>query len=389
MRATSAGAARDEPTQDGFSRYQSTVRARPSSSDVPRSPPEQPLRLLRRADVPRHLARPLGDVLLQRRRLAAQLQHEVGDLRHRRVPPRRDVDHLAVHRRRVRLDHRLDRLRVVLDVEPVTARRPVTVHRQRLTGQRLEDEARDHLLRMLARAVVVERPHDHDRQVVRRAVRERQPIRPRLRRRVGAARVQRMLLVHRSPLRGAVHLAGRDQDEALDRLLADRIQQHASPLHVRRHELGCALGDRLLHVRLRRGVHDHVHPADDLPHERFVADVAVHEREPLVRADVAQVLEVPGVGQRVERDHLVRRRLQQVADERGRDEARPAGDEDSFHSSRSIVYSGLPSTSRWMRARYSPTSARMNPCTPRTKTTAAPPKSGPGKSDSTIQYATP
>jgi hypothetical protein len=39
----------------------------------------------------------------------------------------------------------------------------VAVDRQRLVGQRLRDEARHDLLGVLARAVVVERPHDHDR----------------------------------------------------------------------------------------------------------------------------------------------------------------------------------------------------------------------------------
>ena len=56
-------------------------------------------------------------------------------------------------------------------------------------------------------------------------------------------------------------------------------------------------------------------------------------------------------------------------------------------SSRSMAYRGLPSTSRWIRPRYSPTRARTKPCTPSTKITAAPRSSGPGKFDSLIQYA--
>ena len=54
-------------------------------------------------------------------------------------------------------------------------------------------------------------------------------------------------------------------------------------------------------------------------------------------------------------------------------------------SSRSIVYSGRPETSRWIRPRYSPTSARMNPWTPRTNRIATPPNSGPGKFERSIQ----
>ena len=136
-------------------------------------------------------------------------------------------------------------------------------------------------------------------------------------------------------------------------------------------------------------------PVDELGDERGVADVAVDEREPLVAHHVGEVLEVAGVGERVERDHLVPGLRQEVADHVRRDEAGAAGDENALHgrpivpargqSSRSIAYSGRPSTSRWMRPRYSPTSASTNPCTPSTKITAAPRNSGPGKFDSPIQ----
>ena len=47
------------------------------------------------------------------------------------------------------------------------------------------------------------------------------------------------------------------------------------------------------------------------------------------------------------------------------------------YSSRSMAYSGRPSTSRWMRPRYSPTRASTKPCTPSTKITAAPRKQRP------------
>src|SRR5207247_514601 len=57
--------------------------------------------------------------------------------------------------------------RVVVDIEEVAARVAVAVDRQRLTGERLRDEAWDHLLRVLARGVVVERADEHDREPVR------------------------------------------------------------------------------------------------------------------------------------------------------------------------------------------------------------------------------
>ena len=90
---------------------------------------------------------------------------------------------------------------------------------------------------------------------------------------------------------------------------AHRVEQYARPLDVRGDELGGPLEDRLLHVRLGGRVDDHVDLLHDRADERLVPDVALDEREPLVRADVGEVLEVAGVGQRVERDDLVRRRL--------------------------------------------------------------------------------
>ena len=71
-------------------------------------------------------------------------------------------------------------------------------------------------------------------------------------------------------------------------------------------------------------------PVDELGDERGVADVAVDEREPLVAHHVGEVLEVPGVGERVERDHLVPGVRQQVADHVRRDEAGAAGDENAL-----------------------------------------------------------
>ena len=83
-------------------------------------------------------------------------------------------------------------------------------------------------------------------------------------------------------------------------------------------------------MRLGGGVDDHVHFRDDLANEIRVADVAVHERVPLVRGDRGEVVHAARVGERVEGDDLVRRRLEDVAHEVGRDESRAAGDEYAF-----------------------------------------------------------
>ena len=85
----------------------------------------------------------------------------------------------------------------------------------------------------------------------------------------------------------------------------DRVEQDLGAFHVRRHELGRALLDRLLDVGLGRGVDDDVDAVDELGHQIGVADIAVDERESLVAHHVGEVLEVAGVGQGVERHHLV------------------------------------------------------------------------------------
>ena len=97
---------------------------------------------------------------------------------------------------------------------------------------------------------------------------------------------------------------------------ADRVEQDLRPLDVRRHELRRALLDRLLDVRLGRGVDDvddrlldvrlgRVTITSTARASRRVADVAVDEREPLVAHHVGEVLEVARVGERVERDDVV------------------------------------------------------------------------------------
>src|SRR4029453_14170609 len=70
--------------------------------------------------------------------------------------------------------------------------------------------------------------------------------------------------------------------------------------------------------------------------EALVPDVALDERKPLVGADVREVLEVSGVGERVQRDDLVRRRLQQGANEGRRDKPGAAGDQNPLGHARSL-----------------------------------------------------
>jgi len=60
-------------------------------------------------------------------------------------------------------------------------------------------------------------------------------------------------------------------------------------------------------VRLGGRVHDHVDVLDDLGNEVRVADVSVDEGEALVTDDVGDVVHVPRIRERVERDDLIGR----------------------------------------------------------------------------------
>ncbi len=100
--------------------------------------------------------------------LPRRVQHEVRDLRRPRCRAGRDVDHLAG-------DGVDDRPRCTASIASASSS---TKSQSRLAcpspctvsgsfGERLRDEARDHLLGMLVGPVVVERPHDHDREARR------------------------------------------------------------------------------------------------------------------------------------------------------------------------------------------------------------------------------
>ena len=131
------------------------------------------------------LPRPIVDVGLERGRLAQQIQDHVGDLLDRLVHAGGDVDRLALDLLQRHLAGLRDRLGRVEHVQPVAAGLAVAVDRQLLVGQRLDDEARDHLLRVLVGPVVVERSDHGDRQVIRAPIRVGQAVATGLGARVG------------------------------------------------------------------------------------------------------------------------------------------------------------------------------------------------------------
>ena len=116
-------------------------------------------------------------------------------------------------------------------------------------------------------------------------------------------------------------------------LFAGGFQQGEGAVYVGLDE-GFRTGDGAVDVGLGGEVDDGVdvvvceQPVDQLG----VADVAVHEAVVGGVVDVFEVLQVTGVGERIQVDDaILRMGLEPVADEIGADEAGAAGDEEVFH----------------------------------------------------------
>ena len=77
-------------------------------------------------------------------------------------------------------DH-VDCLAVILNIQPVTDIQPLSVYRQRLVVQRMNNHKRDQLLRELIRSVIVGTAGDRHRQAVCPVICQHQQIGTRLR----------------------------------------------------------------------------------------------------------------------------------------------------------------------------------------------------------------
>ena len=266
---------------------------------------------------------------LQRGRLPERVEHEVGDLVDRRLPPAPDVVRLAV----AAVEHdRFDRPAVIEDVQPLAFVVRRRVQRKRLVVERARREVRDDLLGELVRAVVVRAVRDRDGQTIRLVVRAHGMVGPRLRRVVRRARVvgrglgERAGVVEREV---AVDLARRHVVEAHHASLAGSLQQR-----LRAQDVGAEEASRVEHgetvVRLGGEVDDHVDrlPLQHRSHDVGVADVCLHERDP--GFDVGEVRAIPRVREQVEGDHVIGRvRAGPVTHEVRTDESRGAGDQDA------------------------------------------------------------
>ena len=218
---------------------------------------------------------------------------------------------------------------VVLGVDPVTDVEAVAVKLRAHPVDQIRDLARDELLHVLVRAVVVGAVGDRRPHAEGAVPRADQEVGARLRGAVGAARAVRGLLGEaRRVVEGevAVDLVGRDVVVA-DAALARRLEERVGALDVGAQE-GLRVGDGVVVVALRRVVHDRVVPRDQLVQESAVTDVTHHELDTVLR-QARDVLRVAGVGELVEHGHVhAGAVVDDVVHEVAADETAPAGDDD-------------------------------------------------------------
>ena len=218
-------------------------------------------------------------------------------------------------------------------MDPVAHVLALAVQLRTLPVQDVRDLARDELLHMLVRAVVIRAVRDRGADAVRARPRAHQHVRCRLRARVRAGRMVRgglgelRRIVQRQV---AVHLVGAHVMVA-DAVLAHGLQQAERALHVRLEErLG--VRDAVVVVRLGRVMHDCIVARHDPVEQLRVADVAVHELD-AVFGKTGDVLDVARIGQSVQHGHVhVRMVVDHVMHEIRSDETAATGHDDVLGS---------------------------------------------------------
>ena len=241
----------------------------------PRHRPADPVVERHRGVVAEQLARlrEIGDVV-------GHLAEQRGSERHARLGPELGGDPLRAVDERValavgevdrlvddptlgeRLDAPGDPVHAVVDVREVQGLVAAAVDRDRLVAEHRVDEERNHadhpLEVVVVPAVHVREPEHEVRQVVAARVRVDERLARDLRRGVRALRVGEvgdLLVVPLEPVHVAVDLAARgedDRDVPLPRVLED-VERHHRVL-----ERAMRLADELVHLRVRREMHDEV-----------------------------------------------------------------------------------------------------------------------------------
>jgi hypothetical protein len=229
---------------------------------------------------------------------------------------------------------------MVAHVEPVAHLHAVAVHRQRAARQSVDDHQRDELFREVIGTVVVAAIGGQHRQPVGVVVGPHQVVARGLAGRIRAVGLVGMALGEGRRVRGerAVDLVGAHVQEAERGLVvraqaapvgSGRFEQAEGAQHVGAHELARAV-DAAVHMALGGEVDDGARPVfgQQLVQQDALADVALHEHMPAVAAQAVEVVQVAGVGERVEIDDGLGPADEPVVDEVAADEAGAAGDKE-------------------------------------------------------------
>ena len=251
-----------------------------------------------------------------------------------------DVRHLVVTADVVDLadsalvDDEVNRLAVVLDIEPVAHVLALSVDRQRLVRERVRNHKRNELLGEVVGTVVVGAAADCDGEPVGSVIGEDEQIRASLRRAVRARGVNRSFLgeekVGTVERKVAVDLVGADLMIALNSVLPARVHKHLSAENVCREEDFGVL-NRAVNVALSREIHDHIGLffLEKLVYRLAVCDALLDKAEIRVVHNWCERREVARVGQAVEADNpVVGIFFEHMKYEVRADKARSAGNDD-------------------------------------------------------------
>lgn len=224
---------------------------------------------------------------------------------------------------------------VVVRVDPVAHVLPVAVQLRAQSLEDVRDLARDELLHMLVRAVVVRAVGNCGPQAVRAGPRAHQHVGRGLRARVRAGRMVRGGLRELGRIvqrEVAVHLV-RTHVVVADAVFAHGLEQTERAFHVRPQER-FRVRDRIVVMGLGRVMHDRVMPRHDPVEQLRVADVAVHELD-TVGGKARDVLDVARIGQGIQHGHMhVRMVVDHVMHEIRTDETTATGHDDVLRSKR-------------------------------------------------------
>ena len=277
---------------------------------------------------------PVGDVVEVVRVVAQLLQDHPDHLQVGPLPVRADQvgrPHPAP------VEDRPHRAGVVIGMDPVAHVLPRAVELDPAPGEQVGDLTRDELLHVLPRAVVVRAVRQRRRHPEGAHPRPHQMVRRGLGRRVG--RGGPVCGVLGEPLRVvqlqvAVDLVGGDVVHPHP-VPAHRLQQRERPHDVGRDERGRVVQGVVV-VRLGRIVHQRVprtaEPAHQLVHQRRVADVPLHQLDPVGR-QTRQRLRRGRIRQLVQHRHVHIGVLDQEVDEVGADEPRTTRHQKPPHGS--------------------------------------------------------